>query len=461
MRLAWLAALGIVIVTPVAAAQAASPTVYRLADYVDSDPLLGVDARGNAVTTFLQTAELYGGKPHEQTSAIFASLRRAGHGFDKPTRISRRDRGVRSDALAVGASGDGAIVWQSDRSSEPLYVNRRRAGKAFAATAALGGSRGATQPAAAIDARGRLLVAWLEPASQTGCGMVVMASTAPRGGAFKRPRRLSGPCAHAGFPRVALARDGTGAVAWRSAGPRSAGPRSAVSVSSIQVSTYAGGRFRSPRAVSTAANIGLTLQLVAGGHGALAVWRDHAPIGSPAANRVLAASIDGDAIAPPVELLSSQRALLRDVYASMNVADAAIVAWQRSDDSSSSVWDAFGHGEVTIRPSADGAFSPPVALGDSFEVASSYGLTGVALDAAGTVLAGVEDVVFRRSPAGAWGKPLWLRHPKDYTDPEWPPAGSAMSLGLSDAGEGVAVWALEGADGGSTFIRAAVIPAAR
>jgi hypothetical protein len=456
MRLAWLAAVGIVLVMPAAAAQAAAPTVLRLAEYVDSDPLLGVDARGNAVTTFLQTAELYGGKPREQRSAIFASLHRAGHGFDKPTRISRRDRGVRSDALAVGASGDGAIVWQSDRAGEALFVNRRRAGKAFAAAAPLPGSRGATQPAAAIDARGRLLVAWLKPASQTGCGMVVVASIAPRGGTFHSPRRVSAPCAHAGFVRAALARDGSGAIAWRSAGPRSA-----VSASSVRVSTYAGGRFRAPRAVSTAANVGQTLQLVAGGHRALAVWRDHASVGSPAANRVLAASIIGDAIAPPVELLSSPRALLRDVYASMNVADAAIVAWQRSDDSSSSVYDAFGHGEVTIRPSADGAFSAPVALGDSFEVASSFGLTGVALDAAGTALAGIEDVVVRRSPAGAWGKPMPLRHRKDYSDPEWPPAGAAISLGLSDAGEGVAVWSLEDAEGGSTFIRAAVIPAVR
>jgi hypothetical protein len=54
-----------------------------------------------------------------------------------------------------------------------------------------------------------------------------------------------------------------------------------------------------------------------------------------------------------------------------------------------------------------------------------------------------------------------LRHPKDHADPEWPPAASSTSLGLSDDGEGVAVWSLEGADGGSTFVRAAVLPAAR
>jgi hypothetical protein len=281
--------------------------------------------------------------------------------------------------------------------------------------------------------------------------MVVMATMAPRASPFRDPKRLTGACGHAGWLQAALARAGDGAVAWRSSGRRSA-----VSHSTIQVAAFAAGHFRPARAASAVGNVGETFALAAGGRRALAVWRDKGAAG----NRVVASSISAGRVAPPVVVVSTQQTLLSYVEAAMSPRDGAIVGWQQAPRGSS-VWEAFAVGAVAVRPAPEDAFGPPEVITEEFETASQAGLTGLALDAAGGALAGWDDVVRRRPPAGPWGTPVALHHRADFSDPEWPPSGDDISVGLSDAGEGVAVWDLEGADGGSDYMRAAVIPAPR
>lgn len=431
-------------------ARAAKPTIYRLSDD-GAGPQLGVDARGNAVAAWQQSVPMVSGKPFEQTSAVVVSLRRAGGGFGKPRPVTRLDLAVRTWALAMGSSGDGAVVWQSDGPGSRLYVQRRRSGTAFGPAVALPGSSAGSEPAAAIDARGHLLVAWLRSSDRDRCGMVVMATIAPRNGAFRDPKRLTGACGHAGWLRAALARGGDGAVAWRSSGRRSA-----VSHSTIQVAPVAAGHFRPERAASAVGNVGETFALAAGGRRAIAVWRDTGAAG----NRVLAASISAGRVAPPVVVVSTQQTLLSYVEAAMSPRDAAIVGWQQAPRGSS-VWDAFAVGAVAVRPAPDAAFGPPEVIAEEIETESQAGLTGLALDASGGLLAGYDDVVRRRPPAGPWSTPVGLRHRADFSDPQWPPRGDDISVGLNDAGEGVAVWDLVGLDGGSDYMRAAVIPAPR
>ncbi|MDX6679583.1 MAG: hypothetical protein QOE31_3635 [Solirubrobacteraceae bacterium] len=431
-----------------AAAHAAEPEVFRLAEDGHA-PQLGVDARGNAIAAWQADAAKTRGDPYEQTNAVFVSLRRAGGRFAKPRPVTRLDLAVATYALDVGASGDGAIAWQAAGAGGQVYVQRRRRGGGFGPAAALARSRGGREPAAAIDARGRLLVAWLAPSRRERCGMVVMATVAPRKGRFRAPKRLSDDCAHAGYLRAALARDGDGAVAWRSAGARSA-----ISRSTIRIATFAGGRFHAQRAASAVGNVGETLALAAGGQRTLAVWRDK----GDTANRVLAAAIGGDRIAAPVVVAATREVLLSDVQVALSPRDAAIVGWQRAPRGSS-IWDSFATGEVAMRAAADGSFGAPDVLVEGIETASSYGLTGLAIDAAGRALAGYGDVVRRRPLAGPWGREIALHHRADYSDPDWPPSGDEISVALSDSGEGVALWDLEGPDGGSDYMRAAVIPA--
>ena len=456
IRLATIAALGTLVCLPVAAAAAAAPRIFSLADYIDAEPQLGVDARGGAVATWPQSHAVVGGtRLGDGRALIFASVRRPGHGFEPAVPIASTQLGVREYSLAVGAAGDGAVVWRPVRAGSPLLVNRRGAGGPFSAALALPGSRAGSHQAAAVDGHGRLLVAWLRRSGRAGCGLVVMASVAPRGGPLGRPRRISSGCARAEYLQAALARNGDGAVAWRASGP--GGP---VSASRIVLSTYSGGRFGAARSASASGNVGETLALAAGGRRLLVVWRDHAVAHRPARNRVLAAGIDGARIAPPVELVATPDALPRDVHASMNVHDAAIVAWQHSDDGSS-VFDAFGHGDVAVRSTAGGAFGAPASIGASIEFASSYGISDVAIDASGRALACYDDSLAPRAPGGPWGAETHMRLPSDYRDPDWPPSAVGMSVGLSDAGEGVVAWALETSGDQEDFMRAAVIPAPR
>jgi hypothetical protein len=454
MRLLLIATLAAVAL-PAVSAPAAAPRTFAIKEYVDGEPALGVDARGGAVTTFGAFAQLAGGKPNEMVESVFASVRRPRGGFAKPVRIARADRAVREHALAVGAGGDAAVLWRSDRPGEPLYVNTMRRDAPFGAAVSIPGSRGGQQPAIAIDARGRLLATWLAPGSPTRCGMEVHAVIVSPGGTFAHPRRLSTSCAHAGYVRAALARDGDGVVAWRFAGPRSATSRS-----SIQVSTYSNRRFHAARTASTAIGVAETLALAAGRHRAVVAWRDHGPPGQPRANRVLEASIDGTQISRPVVLETTPNTLVQDVIASMSSRDGAIVAWQRADDGSS-VWDAFARGVIAIRPSSGAPFGVSDAVGESVEAASDPGLTAVALDPSGTALAGYGSFVRRHPAAGPWGKAVQLRYRREDRDPA-NPAGTAIKLGVSDRGEAIAAWIVQYADGdGSSFLRAAVIPASR
>ena len=444
------AAIVLAVAVAPASARAATPAIQRLSNRGGTATRLGVDARGNAVAIWQAGAPKLGGKPYEQTSALIVSRRRAGGHFDMPRPLTRLDLAVFTFALEVGARGDSAVVWQPAGHGQQLYVHRARPGKALGAGAVLPGSRGGTQPVAAIDARGRLLVAWLRPSRRDRCGMVVMATVAPRGGAFRRPKRLSDACGHAGWLRADLARHGDGAVAWRSSGARSA-----VSHSVVQISPFAGGHFRPRRAASAVGNVGEALALAAGGRRAVLVWRDKAP----GVSRVLTAAIDAGHVGAPVAVMATPDVLLADVGAAMSPRDAAMVAWQHAPKGSS-VWDAFATGEVAIRASSDGAFGPPEVVAPEIETAADYGLSGLALDASGRALAGYEDFARIRPLAGPWGRQVALHRHSDYSDPDWPPNGDEISVGLSDAGEGLAVWVLSPPlEDRENTILAAVIPA--
>jgi len=136
---------------PAVAAHPASPPVFGLAEYVDAfpPPQLGVDARGGAVVAWTQRT--YGRSSGADT--VFAAIRRAGGGFERAQRISDPLLGTRSFALAVGSRGHGAIVWESDTvDARRLFVQRRGSDGGFGRRVAVPGSRGASEPAAGIDA---------------------------------------------------------------------------------------------------------------------------------------------------------------------------------------------------------------------------------------------------------------------------------------------------------------------
>lgn len=430
LTIAWLGAL-------TSAPSPASGGVVRLPSfpYEYPAPQLAVGARGDGVAAWTAPSELRGGNGEPM---VFASLRPAGRGLGRVRAISDPAVGVAAFGVAMGAAGDGAIVWQPDTvGSGRLRVSRRRAGGAFGAPVVVPGSAGAISPVASIDAGGNLLLAWMR-SGRDRCGSLVMASVAPRGRRLaRRPRRVSERCAHATHVRAALARDGDGAVVWRTEGASAVASNSAV-----RASAYSGGRFQRPRTVSTASRIGATLAVAAGGRRALVVWRDAGPARhGRIRGRVLTAAISGARVGPPVAALATHDRLLGPVAVAMNVHDAAIVSWLQTRKLVEEP-DISGH--VALMAASRQPFGRSARIALYVE----YAPIGVGLDAAGRALVGYNgDYVRRRSPGGGWRGAARLQPRDPNEDEDNPLEPTQASVGVADSGEAVAMWLLSSDDG--------------
>ncbi|MEY2516091.1 MAG: hypothetical protein QOJ89_3449 [bacterium] len=393
-------------------AAAAGATTQTLDDLGDSSfeegRALGVDARGGAVAAWMRW-------PDED--AIFVSIRRPGQPFGARTKLITGSAPPNGLTLAVGARGDGAIVWH-DAGPNPvianpnsvLRVNRRLPGKGFGSPIVLPQTRGIEQSAAAIDGRGRLVIAWRARSGRAGCGRVVMAITAPRNAPFGSPRQLSGDCPNADDLRVAVGRGGAGAVAWRA---KVAGGQ-IVEVSMLRDGHFAAARTASPGRVQAGGGVALA----AGGNHALLAWRDHPTPGSTS-GRVLAASIDAGEIHPPLPVSAS--AAIRDhVGAAMNERGAAIIGWLQGPPTGETF---IGPSRVALRPSASTPFGPGETVSESVE----FGAPLLALDGAAGAFA-LSDSALQRHASGIW-KPVPGRPPVD--------TNTDVAVGCSDAGEAI------------------------
>ncbi|MDX6719404.1 MAG: hypothetical protein QOJ63_1658 [Solirubrobacteraceae bacterium] len=425
------------VVAQSASAQASSSTVTLARDPA-SRPQVGVDAAGG-------TAVAWGDSDRDATRGIFASVRAAAGRFQAPRRLSSA-YAVGSFAVAVGSGGEMAVAWRqfTVRQQTAVLIARGRTDRGFGAPSVLPPTpRGRidSEPAAAIDAHGRLLLAWLRSSGRKGCGRVVMASVASRAGRVGAARRVSGPCPNAGLLQVAFARNGLGAVAWQSV--RRADPESPRYT--VQASVFARGRFGAPRSVSAGRVWYGQHALVAGGARALLVWRERVrrTRNRMVVGRVVAAAIDAHGIGRPFAVSRSD-AIQGDVYAAMNATDAAIVSWMQRGPGG----DAGGRAAVRSRGSAP--FGAPQAISTCAGLTSQSGsgrgaldtAPRVALDASGSALAifvdscnpgpGVRAV--RRTQAGTWLEPYALGTAGDRAEAQ------LVSVAASDAGEGVAAW---------------------
>jgi hypothetical protein len=433
-------------------AQAAKLDVTALDSYVDylPAPQFAVDARGGAILTWVALAPYATGSSER---IVWASVRRPGRRFAHRRPISDPRHAARSYGLAAGSRGHAAIVWEPDTlPGSELLVRRRAPGGDFGRQVAILGSRGGSEPAAAIDARGRLLVAWLRPSSENRCGMVVMASVAAAGRSFGAARTLSESCAHAQLLRAALAHTGNGAVAWRSAGVR--GP---LSDSHVVVNPYAGGHFTSPVTASTSPRIGFTLDLAAGGRRAIAVWRDRGALPSTEIRgRLLTATIDADQVGPPTVVAATTERMLDGVDAAMNRHDAAIVGWEQAPKISFE--DRRTRGFAALRLAAFAPFGAPEVVVDHRESdAGDLDLT-LAIDRAGRAIANYEGSFIERRPlAGGWRRRVHLRRHERFDEgQDGGSYGFSGAVGVSDDGDALAGWLLGTDD--ANYVRAAAIP---
>ena len=296
----------------------------------------------------------------------------------------------------------------------------------------------AAESTVAIDGRGGLLVAWTHASGRPGCGRVVMARAASSNGRIGASRRISSACPNAMLLRVALARNGAGAVSWRAGRSLESG-----SAFAAHASTYHRGGFAAPRTVSRGRVWYGQPSLAAGGSQLLVAWRDRARLTRAGIirGRVLTAAINGATIGAPAAVSTSDE-IEGDVYAAMNKSDAAIVSWtQRSRGDAGN--------RIAVRQAAGGHFAAPEAISRCAPGVSAGGsgrdnldtAAHAALDAAGRAVAIFTDgcgggvAGARRPPGGPWQPPFGVAPP-----PTTNAAVRLLAAGVSDAGEAVAAW---------------------
>jgi PKD domain len=317
-----------------------------------------------------------------------------------------------SDPASVGATsvnrrGDAVVVFDTGGFLRGLT---RRAGASWQTLRGVAGGDGRwfTAPAAGIDGRGNVVVAWNEASG--GAGYVIYGAAAPAGQGLGSPQRVSG--IGVDRPRLVMNERGDAAVVWVRGG---SGPEEGVIEASFRP---ARGRFGPVALLGQGASPGLALD--ARGNTDV-VWVSDG--GVRTARRPVGSRFGASTS------ISAERGSASDPVIAVDALGRAVVLW--TDD---------GGIACAFRP-AGGRFGAP-------ERVSSDGFaTDVALDPSGNAIAvwerwpSVGPWAAIRSISTGWQPPTLLAQS---------PGALAPQVGLDAEGDAVIVWAQEGAVHAST-----------
>ena len=200
--------------------------------------------------------------------------RRRGGAWSAGVRLPGRPRGVAGPVLDAAGNGALGIAWRVDRPRiySGIAVALRDPGAALSEPIAIAGNAagGVRHPSLAIDARGDALLAYsagTRTAHLNDRGKVAV-TYRRSGGAFARPVIVERGAASA--PKVALAPDGTGVVAWTRSGR----------VHGVVIG--AGGRIGKAKALGSAPGISTLAAAAAHGGAATILWTSRAQGGATA-----------------------------------------------------------------------------------------------------------------------------------------------------------------------------------
>jgi hypothetical protein len=342
---------------------------WEPAQQIPAEPARGLeialDGRGDGIVAWTEYPP--GG------GVLHVAERPPGAPFAAPQTVSPLGQDVRAFALATTLGGRAALAWRAGRNPNGhLVVMLWRLGGGFgeareltgtgvlppASRAGLGVSENAV-PAVAVGRGGRALVAWLARGPE-GCGNVVRASVRAPAHEFDSGRRVSGRCAHARAPRVALTERGWGVVTWHQ-----------------DQRLYA--------AVVTGRRIGpahrLTATPVAPRAPAVAATEDRVVVGWQAADgRVMTSEIRDGRLGRPHGLSRSTRVFGGPRLAA-SAGGAVGAVWQRSSSS------AIGPVEFALSPATGRPFSAPETVGWRGVADGRVEALRLALDRSGAALA--------------------------------------------------------------------------
>jgi hypothetical protein len=217
-------------------------------------PRLAVNARGDALLVWRQCSNTVSFCDGNGRPVLHAAWRPAGGPVKSPVVLSGNEVYPLIPAVAIGPSGNAAVVWQNQGTVEFSVAT---AGGAFSPPATLAAN--AVDPVIAMDGAGNALVAWesFDP-TETNQDRLQAAGLPAGATAFGTPQTLPGEAGSVS-PALAMAPSGDAVLAWKP-GPIVAAARTP------------GQPFGAPATVAPpSAAFGATLAIAPSGQ-AVAVW---------------------------------------------------------------------------------------------------------------------------------------------------------------------------------------------
>lgn len=199
-------ALGRVTTYGYAAAAWGAPATLESLGAAVHDPQVKLDAAGNGFALWRENGNLWASRFDAASGA-----------WQAPVNLSTRSTAVATPQLGLDASGNAVVAWvQSDGTANTVYASRYAAsGGAWTAPVALESlSTAAADPQVAVNAAGKAIVVWRQPASGTSTPNNLYASRFD-GSAWSVPTLLETNSADITGPAtVALDAVGNASVAW-------------------------------------------------------------------------------------------------------------------------------------------------------------------------------------------------------------------------------------------------------
>lgn len=234
--------------------------VLESVDQQAYDPVVAVDAGGNAVAVWLQT--------DGTRFNTMAALSGRSAGWDVPVAIETSAQSAGTPAVAASADGSFMAVWSQPGAFIETWANRFRPGSGWDGPVRIDqGGNGTYNPDVAMGAGGGAVAVWVQ--NTPGGGNDIWANRYVPGSGWGTPVRMEETSLPANLPRVAVDAAGNALVVWH----QDEGASSTTWAARLPV----GGAPRDARRIGSAIPVDSNAPFVAidGSGGGIAIWDEY------------------------------------------------------------------------------------------------------------------------------------------------------------------------------------------
>ncbi len=396
----------------IAASGWSAPRALGAAGPTEADPRLAAGPRGEEFAIWI--SEQSGSRIVQVATRSAAGQWSAAHS------ISASAQGAFDPQIVVDAAGEALAAWEESTSeSSAIQVASRPPGGEWSQGRAIREeAREELEPALAVNASGEAVIAWESYAYEEG---VIEASMRPAGGSFQAPRPLSSsPGPEAGAPGVAIGPDGRAVAVWVSGGITAEEGGTQTMSASMRAP---GGEWGAPATISQPGSFeGVPRVAIGAGEEAIAIWSGAIKGGAPMVQSAAAPS-EGAFQAPQTIAAGNVE---QEAQLALDPQGTAIVVWRSYEESSG------GYAIRSATRAAGGAWSAPASISESSQMLGepqiSLNAQGDALAVWASRSGGVEGPVAIaaavRPAGGSWSAAQTIAAPPASGTDEQPQAAA-------------------------------------